>query len=289
MLNYINDFFIILCINIILAISLNFVNGMAGQLSLGHAGFMAIGAYTAAIFSKIYEYNIYSALIIGATAAAIAGFFIGIPAFKLKKNYIAFFTLAFGEIIRVTIINTDSFLGKELTGGALGLKDIKGVDGIEMIILCIILVMITFIIIKNIMNSNEGRAVKILKEDEIIVESIGIDTKYYKLFSFVIGALLAGMAGALFAYNKKFIEPENFNIIKTLEIVLMIVIGGLGSISGAVIGAVIVSIFYEIIKDYSEYRIIVYSLILILFMLFRRQGIFGKKEIWEIISKRKKG
>jgi len=264
---------------IILAVSLNLINGLAGQFSLGHAGFWAIGAYTGAAFSVFSPLpipdwmNLMIGCGIGGLSASFAGALIGIPCLRLRGDYLAIATLGFSEIIRLLIINMD------VVGGPRGFTNIPKWANLGWVYLWVV---ITIVVIANLMRGTHGRAIISIREDEIAAESIGINTFKYKLMAFIVGSGFAGVAGALFAYSQQFIHPHGFNFLWSVIILLMIILGGLGSITGAVIGAIILTLLPEVLRlmgeTVSEWRMVIYSLLLIMLMLWRPQGIFGKKE-----------
>ena len=264
---------------IILAVSLNLINGLAGQFSLGHAGFWAIGAYTGAAFSVFAPLpipdwmNLMVGCGVGGISASIAGALIGIPCLRLRGDYLAIATLGFSEIIRLLIVNMD------VVGGPRGFTNIPKWANLGWVYLWVV---ITILVITNLMRGTHGRAIISIREDEIAAESIGINTFKYKLLAFVVGSGFAGVAGALFAYSQQFIHPNGFNFLWSVIILLMIILGGLGSITGAVIGAVILTLLPEVLRlmgeTISQWRMVIYSLLLIMLMLWRPQGIFGKKE-----------
>jgi branched-chain amino acid transport system permease protein len=264
---------------IILAVSLNLINGICGQFSLGHAGFWAVGAYTSAYFSLL-DYPLPMPLyfllasIFSFVTAAISGVLIGVPCLRLRGDYLAIATLGFSEIIRILIINNEAL------GGARGLTSIPDWSNIFWIYGWVI---ITILIIANIMRGTHGRAIISIREDEIAAESMGIYTFKYKTLAFVIGAGFAGLAGSLFAHTQQFIHPTNFSFMWSVIILLMIILGGLGSITGSVVGAIVLTILPELLRFFgetvSEWRMVIYSLLLILLMLLRPSGIFGKKEL----------
>lgn len=276
-------------INIILAVSLNMINGMTGQFSLGHAGFMAVGAYISAIFVKEFHMSILVGVLFAVIFAAIVGFAVGFPVLRLKGDYLAIVTLGFGEIIRVIIQQM------KITGGARGLYGIPSIAGVSGfssyygLIAIAGAAVITVIIIRNIMVSSEGRAFISIREDEIAAESMGINLTKYKVLSFVIGAGFAGAAGALYAHTFNTITPSIFNMYKTVDILLMVVLGGMGSLTGSIFAAVALTIVSELLRGFSEYRMIIYSLLLIVLMLIRPNGILGKKELSDIIKFKKRG
>lgn len=277
---YIIQIVIFMAINIILAVSLNLINGITGQFSLGHAGFMAVGAYASAILAKNYSLPILLTILIGAILAGMVGVLIGFPVLRLKGDYLAIVTLGFGEIIRVIILNM------KITGGAKGLPGIPG--GVTLLV-SYFFALITVVVILNIMNSTDGRAFLAIREDEIAAEAMGINITLYKVLAFAIGAFFAGIAGGLYAHFYQFLKPDSFNLYKTVDILLMVVLGGMGSVTGSILAAIILTIIPELLRSFAEYRMIAYSLTLIILMLARPNGIFGKKEITDIISFKKRG
>lgn len=262
-----------LCINIILATSLNITVGCLGQINLGHAGFMSIGAYAAALFTKSGILpglpGYFVGLLIGGLLAGVVGFLIGIPALRLKGDYLAIITLAFGEIIRV-LIEFFSF-----TGGAQGLKSIPWMQDFNIIYFLMVL---SVAFMYSLMTSRHGRAVLAIREDEIASEASGINTTYYKTFAFVFSAIFAGIAGGMFAHNIGIIVPKQFDYNYSINFLVMVVFGGMGSFTGSIFSAVILTILPEFLRSFADYRMIIYSLALILMMIFRPTGIFGRKE-----------
>lgn len=289
------DYFIFLAqlsgIFIILAVSLNLINGICGQFSLGHAGFWAVGAYTGAAFTVFLDLPVPGfinlLLSCGASfiAAAIAGLVIGVPCLRLRGDYLAIATLGFGEIIRIIIMNMDS------VGGPRGFTDIPKLANIGWVYLW---VGITILFVANLLRGSHGRAIISIREDEIAAESMGIYTFKYKTLAFVIGAGFAGVAGTLYAHTQEFIAPMGFTFMWSVIILLMIILGGLGSITGSVVGAIILTILPELLRFFgqtvSEWRMVIYSLLLICLMIARPGGIFGKHEldILKIFGLRKK-
>ena len=265
---------------IILAVSLNLINGICGQFSLGHAGFWAVGAYTGAAFSVFVDLPIPPSLNLLITcgiafvSAAFAGLIIGVPCLRLRGDYLAIATLGFGEIIRIVIMNMDS------VGGPRGFTDIPKQSNLFWVYLWAV---ITIVFTANLLRGTHGRAIVSIREDEIAAESMGIYTFKYKTLAFAIGAGFAGIAGTLFAHTTQFISPTNFTFMWSVIILLMIILGGLGSITGSVVGAVILTILPELLRfmgeTVSQWRMVIYSLLLILLMLLRPGGIFGKHEI----------
>ena len=280
-------------INITLAVSLNLINGLAGQFSIGHAGFMAVGGYTATYVTVYYGRQIAAlagstlaagggasivmvlSLIAGAFAAAVAGLVVGIPSLRLKGDYLAIVTLGFGEIIRVVILNIPA------VGGATGFTDAIPITNFFWIFAMAIM---TIAIVRNIAVSTFGRALAAVRADEIAAEAMGVDTTRYKVLAFVISAALAGVAGGLsgqlFANP---LNPQNLNFVKSIEVIVMIVLGGIGSITGAVFGATTLTILPEALRTFDQQfpglRMVLYALLLILLMIFRPQGLFGRREL----------
>lgn len=276
--NVINSYYsgivIMICINVILAVSLNLSTGYLGQLVLGHAGFMAVGAYAAALFTihsgLAQTLGFPLALLIGGVAAAIIGFFIGIPALRLRGDYLAIITLGFGEIIRVILLSLN------WTGGARGLRGIPTLTTFPWVFFIAVL---TIALVYSFINSRYGRAVKSIREDEIAAEAAGINTTYYKMMAFVLSAFLAGIAGGLFAHYIGMLSPQKFDFNYSIEILIMVVLGGMGSTSGAVIAAVVLTILPEALREFADYRMLLYSIILICTMLFKPSGLLGQYEI----------
>ena len=271
---YYSGIITLVCINIILAVSLNLASGFLGQLVLGHAGFMSVGAYAAALFTM------YSGLpqmvafplgiLLGGVVASVFGVIIGIPALRLKGDYLAIITLGFGEIIRVLI------LAMPCTGGARGLRGIPNLTDYNWTYFVAIL---TVFVIYSFIQSRHGRAVIAIREDEIAAEASGINTTYYKLLAFILAAFFAGVAGALYAHHVGVLNPSKFDFNYSVEILVMVVLGGMGSITGSVISATVLTILPELLREFSTYRMLVYSLILIVVMLFKPSGLLGQREI----------
>jgi len=260
------DTLIIIGINIILAVSLNLINGFTGQFSIGHAGFMSIGAYVAAILTLNFELAFPVALLGGCIAAALAGLLIGLPTLRLKGDYLAIATLGFGEIIRIVWLNTD------YVNGASGLN---GIEKITDWTWTFALVTVTILVIQNIVNSTHGRAMIAIRENEIAAESMGINVTKYKVIAFVVGAFFAGLAGGLHAHYFYIIQPTSFNFMKSFEILVFVVLGGMGSTAGVVLGTILLTLVFTWLQDYPDIRMIIYSLVLILVMIFRPKGLLG--------------
>lgn len=264
---------ILILINIILAVSLNVTVGCLGQITLGHAGFMSVGAYASALLTKhaivsgISGYLI--ALLVGGLVAGIIGLIIGIPALRLNGDYLAIITLAFGEIIRVLI---EYF---KFTGGAQGLTGIPRVNNFNIIY---IISITSVILMYSIMTSRHGRAILAIREDEIASEASGINTTYYKTFAFVLSAVFAGLAGGIYAHNLGVLGAKQFDYNYSINILVMVVLGGMGSFTGSILSAIVLTILPEALRSFAEYRMIVYPLILIIMMLFRPKGLLGREE-----------
>lgn len=265
---YTNTLFFI-GINIILAASLHLIIGVTGQFSIGHAGFLAVGAYGSAIFTMKLGLPFPVAILAGGLAAAVAGLIIGIPTLRLKGDYLAIATLGFGEIVRIVFLNID------YVGGASGMT-VTHLTTWPWLIACVI---ITIVVIVNFTNSTHGRACISIRENEIAADAMGINTTYYKVTAFVIGAFFAGVAGALYAHNFYIIQPTNFGFLKSFDILIFVVLGGLGSMSGAVLAAILLTIISTYLQDFPGLRMIIYSLVLIVMMLYRPQGLLGTKEL----------
>jgi branched-chain amino acid transport system permease protein len=281
---------VVLCgVNIMLSVSLNLINGFTGQFSIGHAGFMALGAYGSAMFSLHIGQRwvaawtgagvpavaaegaaLLVALLLGGLLAAIAGYLVGLPTLRLRGDYLAIATLGFGEIIRVIITNVDA------VGASRGLPGIPqwvnffwvGVGVAAVIVLS-----------RRLAVSTHGRALFAIRDDEIAAEALGVNTTAYKVMAFVIGAFFAGVAGGLFAHYLSYLNPNSFTFIKSVEVVVMVVLGGMGSVTGAVLAAIILTLLPEVLRPVKDYRMVIYSLMLIVLMITRPQGLFGDREI----------
>ena len=273
-------------INIILAVSLNMATGYLGQLPLGHAGFMAVGAYTGGIFMKATPLAdllkagdtmgclpyILVALLISGLMAGLFGLIIGIPALRLKGDYLAIITLGFGEIIRVVLTNIDSVLGFKFTYGASGLKRIPKIADFTLVFVCVAL---TCLIIHMLMKSRHGRAILSIRENEIAAKACGVHTTYYKVMAFVMSAFFAGVAGCLYAGYLGSLYPSTFKFMKSIEILVLVVLGGMGSMLGSILSATVLTVLPELLRGVAEYRMVAYSLLLVLMMIFRPKGLLG--------------
>jgi len=282
-------------INITLAVSLNLVNGFTGQFSMGHAGFMSVGAYTSAFvttYIKASHPELLSnavamplifvlALIVGGVVAGAAGYLVGLPSLRLKGDYLAIVTLGFGEIIRVIILNIPA------VGGAAGLPGIPLLTNFGLVFTVVIFTLFT---VWRLVHSSYGRAFLSVREDEIAAEAMGVNTTRAKVRAFVIGAVFAGVAGGLFGHFLTYLNPATFNFNKSFEIIIMIVLGGMGSISGSVFAAVFLTILPEALRPLRDYtgvdlRMVIYSLMLIILMLTRPSGLFGTREYTAFLPK----
>ena len=261
---------ILILINIILSVSLNLINGYTGQFSIGHAGFMAVGAHVGAIMTVKLEMPFVAALLAGTAGAGFLGFLIGIPTLRLNGDYLAIATLGLGEIIRICILNI------EYVGGASGFMGIPRITNFPWAFWIAIFIIY---FIKNFKNSSAGRACLAIRENEIAAETMGIDTTKYKIMAFTIGAGFAGTAGCLFSHYYYIAHPASFTFMRSFDILTMVVLGGLGSMSGAITGAIVLTGISALLADYPEWRMVIYSVTLIVLMLNRPQGIFGSKEL----------
>ena len=283
-----------LCIYIILAVSLNLVVGILGELSLGHAGFMCAGAFASAFFSKcmrdvitIAPLRFFLALLIGVAVAAVFGIIIGIPVLRLKGDYLAIVTLAFGEIIK-NLVNV-LLIGKDSNGFHFSTKDVmdlnmeadgtvivngpQGITGTPQdstFVIGVILILITLFIVINMVNSRDGRAIMAIRDNRIAAESVGINVTKYKLMAFTVSAALAGAAGVLYAHNLSTLtaNTNNFGYNMSINILVFVVLGGIGSIRGSMIAAVVLTLLPELLRGLSDYRMLIYAIVLIIMMLF---------------------
>ena len=260
------------CVNIILAVSLNLVIGFLGDLSLGHAGFMSVGAYAGCLFSKYFSEILPSvvrfpmAMLVGALIAGLFGLLIGIPVLRLKGDYLAIVTLAFGEIIRSVIINLD------FTGGPSGLK---GTPQDSTFVWAFVMVMFTLFIIQNLTDSRHGRAIMSIRDNCIAAESCGIKVDNYKLLAFAISAALAGIAGVIYGHNFSILNASTFDYNLSIEILVMVVLGGMGSIRGSILAATVITVLPEALRFLSDYRMLIYAIVLIALMLFNQSEKFA--------------
>ena len=257
-------------LNIILAASLNLINGYTGQFSLGHAGFMAVGAYVGVVLTTNFQMPFPVALLAGGVSAGLLGALIGLPTLRLRGDYLAIATLGLGEIVRIVIINVP------YVGGAAGFKGIQHLTNFTWVFF---IMLATLFIIKNFVNSRHGRACLAIRENEIAAEAMGINTTRYKVLAFTIGAALAGVAGVLFGHNMYILSPASFTFMQSFNILIMVVMGGLGSMTGSIAGALVVTFLSAALASFPNARMIIYALALILLMFYRPQGLFGYVEV----------
>jgi len=282
-------------INIILAVSLNLINGFTGQFSIGHAGFMAMGAYASAFVTVTFGDRLRAvmsflptfaqdsavllvALAVGGLLAAVAGFIVGVPSLRLRGDYLAIVTLGFGEIIRVLILNIDA------VGGARGYTGISKLANFFWIYL---FASLAILVVYRIVHSSFGRTLIAIRDDEIAAEAMGVDTTRSKVISFVVSSAMAGIGGGLFAHYLMYLHTNSFTFIKSIEIIIMIVIGGLGSITGAVLGAVLYIVLTEVLRGFAQYRMVLFALLGIVIMRVRPGGILGHRELSSFFHKRR--
>ena len=297
-----------ICIYVIMAVSLNLVVGILGELSLGHAGFMCVGAFSSAFFSKCMKdvitvdgLRFFLAMLIGIAVAAVFGILIGIPVLRLKGDYLAIVTLAFGEIIK-NLVNV-LFIGKDSNGFHFSLKDVMALDmepdgtvivngpqGItgtpqdSTFLIGFIMIMISLFVILNLINSRDGRAIMAIRDNRIAAESIGINITKYKLMAFTVSAALAGLAGVLYSHNLSSLTAttDNFGYNMSIMILVFVVLGGIGNIRGSVIAAVVLTLLPELLRSLNDYRMLIYAVILIVTMIFTSSP--GGQEIQERIK-----
>ena len=283
-----------ICIYVIMAVSLNLVVGILGELSLGHAGFMCVGAFSSAFFSKCMRdviengaLRFFLAMLIGIAVAAVFGIIIGVPVLRLKGDYLAIVTLAFGEIIK-NLVNV-LFIGKDSNGSHFSTKDVMGLnmdpDGTVIVngpqgitgtpqdstfLIGFIMILITLFIVLNLINSRDGRAIMAIRDNRIAAESVGINITKYKLMAFTVSAALAGGAGVLYAHNLSTLtaNTNNFGYNQSIMILVFVVLGGIGNIRGSIIAAVILTLLPELLRGLQDYRMLIYAIVLIAMMLF---------------------
>ena len=271
-------------INIVLALGLNLIIGYSGQFSLGHAGFMAIGAYCAVLVMLKVDGTVgfLAGIGFGIVMTALIALIIAIPTLRLRGDYLAIATLGFSEVIRIAITNMD-----DITGGAAGLNNIPKITNFNWIFGVIV---ISLVLIVNFARSSHGRATASVREDEIAAESMGVNTTKYKTLAFVIGACLASVGGALYAGNFYTLTPGIFGFMKSVDILVIVVFGGMGSLSGSIVAAFLLGLINMFLNDYAELRMIIYSVLIIVIMVYRPNGLFGNKELnINAIFKRKGG
>ena len=270
--SYFQATIVTICVNIILAVSLNLVVGFTGQFSLGHAGFMAVGAYSTALISMTFPtvWGFLLGLAVGCVLAALIGFLIGLPTLRLKGDYLAIATLGMAEIIRVLLLNF------EFTNGAAGLSPIPQFLNWTWVF---VFTAGTIVVIRNFLNSRHGHGCIAVREDEIAAESIGVRSTRVKTLAFTVGAFFGALAGGLYASYFYFVKPDLFNFMMSINILVIVVLGGLGSLSGSVIAAVLLAVVSTLLQPFPEIRMIIYALVLVVLMVFRPEGLMGSREL----------
>ena len=263
-------------VNAIMAISVNVICGITGQLSLGQAGFMAIGSYTTIILTQTVGMPLAVSIVIAALVTVVFGILIGFPTLKLQGDYLAIVTLGFGEIIRVLLVNF-----KNLTGGANGLRFttifVARADYAYLIVIGMLVLVI--VLLQNLVRSTYGRAILAVREDEIAANSNGVSVFKYKMIGFAIASCIAGIGGALYAPFIGFVKPDVASFNRSIDYLIFVVLGGMGSVTGSVVAAFVLTYLQEFLRFLQDYRLLIYPLILIFVMLFRPQGLLGMKEI----------
>lgn len=276
--NYYVGIIISSCIMIVMAMSLNIAAGWLGQMALGHAGFMAIGAYTSSMFSIAVINSgapipglvvLILAMLIGGITAGIFGVLIGGPVLRLQGDYLGIVTIGFSEIIRIFFVNFQP------TGGGSGLKGITKLISFDNAFWFMVIIVI---LIFTLGRSKHGRGIISIREDEIAAEAAGIPTTFYKVLGFTLAAFFGGIGGAMYAHYQAFLEPKKFSFMFSIEMFVIVVLGGLGSLTGSIISAIVLTTLPELLRGFSEYRLLVYSLVLIIMMIFRPQGLMGRSE-----------
>lgn len=266
---YYGQILILACINVVMTVSLNLINGFTGLFSIGHAGFMAVGAYSAGSLTVFTHLAFPFAILIGGLAAALAGILVGLPTLRLQGDYLTIATLGFGEIIRVIIVNIDA------VGGPRGLL---GIPSETTFFWSYAICVLTVVFIRNYVKSSHGRACLAIREDEVAAQAMGIDATRYKVTSFTIGAFFAGLAGGLLVHMTTVAHPTMFSFMKSVDYLLMLVVGGTGSIPGSILAASSITVATEALREFGEWRMMVYALLLIFIMLTRPQGLMGGQE-----------
>jgi branched-chain amino acid transport system permease protein len=277
-------------INIVMTVSLGMVNGFTGQFSIGHAGFMAVGAYTSAMITTVWlhtstanpwvGYPVFIvALLAGGLLAAAAGYLVGAPSLRLKGDYLAIVTLSANELIHAALNAT------EAVGGPRGLGGIPKFTTLEVVF---VFAIVSVVLMRNYLFSSHGRSMKAVRDSEIAAESTGINTTRQKVFVFVFSAFFAGVSGGVFAHLLQFIDPSSFTFVKSLDYLIYLYVGGATSISGAIVGAAIFTVLPELMRGLQSWRLVIYPLVLILTMIFRTEGIMGLKEFSFILIPQRK-
>jgi branched-chain amino acid transport system permease protein len=295
---YVQRIILLAGINVILAVGLNLINGTTGQFSIGHAGFMAVGAYGAAFVGVQLARPVHGALgsgpladalvfnlslLAGALFAGISGLIVGMPSLRLRGDYLAVVTLGFGEIIRI-LFNNATFLGSAT--GYFG-DDPSGLPAYTNFFWVFAWAAAIVILIHNLTFSQTGRSLTAIREDEIAAEAMATPTTRLKVTAFAISAATAGIAGGLFAHMQAGVRPEDFRFEKSIDMIVMIIVGGLGSISGAILGGIFVAVSLELMRDLQQYRLVLYALLLIVIMIVRPQGLLGTRELHHFLRPKK--
>jgi branched-chain amino acid transport system permease protein len=272
---YVQLIIIYIGINIILTTSLNLINGYMGEFSVGHAGFMAVGAYVSAIFTtKLLPENLLAAffplvVLAGGIGAALVGLLVSVPSFKTRGDYLAIVTLAFNMIVKSVIENIEAI------GGPRGIPGIAKLTTLPWTFFWTVL---AILVIRNFVYSNYGRGVQSIREDEIASDLMGVNTNKVKLLAFTLSSFFAGVAGALFAHVLQFISPKVFDILKSTDVLIMVYLGGIGSITGSILGATAYTVLLEVLRPFGMWRMVLMPLMLVLLMIFRPRGIMGMSE-----------
>ncbi|MDS1004659.1 branched-chain amino acid ABC transporter permease [Clostridium sporogenes] len=277
---YILHIIITILLYSILSMSLNFVSGNAGQISVGHAAFYGIGAYTTSILMINAHLSFITAMLLGGLLAGICGIFLGIPSLRVKGNYLCIITLGFGEIVKLILLNWD-----KVTGGPMGISSIPNPEFLNIFkdknlgfyYLILFLFVIFFVILYKLTYSNYGLLMLAVRENEIAATSLGVNITSIKFFAFIISSFIAGIAGGFYATYVSFISPESFMFKESITILAMVIIGGKGNIVGSIIGAIVLAIIPEFLREFNDYRMLFYGLGLVLMIVFRPDGIYGLK------------
>lgn len=269
-------------LNIIYAVGLNLILGIAGQFSLGHAGFIAIGSYAGAVFSKAFDNSLqgmYAGMLVGASISIVLALIVGIPTLRLKGDYLAIATLGVAEIIRVIINNW-----KSVTNGAAGINAIPLVTTWQLVYFFLV---VTTVFVLNYVYSSAGRATMAIQQDEIAAEAMGVNITKYKVIAFVIGAVTASIAGTLQPSYIGIVTPNEFTFTKSIDILIIVVFGGIGSFTGTFVAAILLGLLNVILQDYGQLRMLIYGVAVILIMIFRPSGLLGNSElrVGSIVSK----
>jgi branched-chain amino acid transport system permease protein len=267
-------------INVILALSLNLISGFTGQLALGHAGFMAIGAYTTAVLVMQLQVPLFLAILAGGFVTSLFGLAIGFPTLKLRGDYLAIVTLGFGEIIGTIMVNLE-----KITGGAAGLKGIPSFTTDILLrpslsfLWVYVFMVVTIVVVSNLIKSSPGRAILSVREDEIAANAMGVNVFYYKIFAFTLSAFIAGVAGGLYAPFFRYLNPTMFNFLKSIDFLIIVVLGGMGSITGTIVAGFVLTYLQEFLRIVSNYRMVLYPILLIFMMIHKPSGLMGNKEL----------